>query len=163
MGGFTPFSGNLSECCLAIMSRYFSLPGRQVGPCASLKPKPFRKWFGTVSTTSQSKGFYLVPTVWLEPPRHFGPLNFQYRVLTISVRWHLVGRVGVEPTEGFPKRFTVSTATSYGIPAHISPGVACSRHSVFPQPAPWPSEQRRNGWRFLEAALFFPSPFGAWP
>ena len=32
MGGFTPLSENLSECCPAIMSRYFSLSGRQVGP-----------------------------------------------------------------------------------------------------------------------------------
>lgn len=31
MGGFTPLPGNLSECCPAIMSRYFSLSGRQVG------------------------------------------------------------------------------------------------------------------------------------
>ena len=72
------------------------------------------------------------------------PASLMRQALHSSVRWHLVGRVGVEPTEGFPKRFTVSTATSYGIPAHISPGVACSRHSVFPQPAPWPWEQRRK-------------------
>lgn len=38
-------------------------------------------------------------------------LGFLDRALTISVCWHLVGRVGVEPTEGFPRRFTVSAAS----------------------------------------------------